>query len=104
MLHAREDYNRRIQDRAKKIPAKEPVFLLRGQDEIAFRAVQAWAHLHQQNGGSDVAYLLAMAHADKMEAWAKKFGKKADVPPEALPVGHKYRVEAKPAKKRKGKK
>ena len=33
MIHARDDYNR-IQDPAGKIPADEPVFLLRAQDEL----------------------------------------------------------------------
>ena len=37
-----------------------------------------------------MAYSLAMAHANAMEAWAKKHGKKADVPPEALPLDHPY--------------
>ena len=32
MLHAREDYNQRIQDSANLIPPDEPVFLLRGHD------------------------------------------------------------------------
>ena len=90
MIHARKDYTDRIQDKAKKIPAKEPVFLLRGQDEVGHKAVRAWAYIHQLNGGSDVAYSLAMAHANAMEVWAKKHGKKADVPPEALPLDHPY--------------
>ena len=44
MIHARKDYTDRIQDKAKKIPAKEPVFLLRGQDEVGHKAVRAWAY------------------------------------------------------------
>ena len=90
MIHARRDYTRRIQDSEKLIPKDEPVFLIRGQDEVGYRAVQAWANLHKLNGGSDVAYALAMEHAGKMETWAEKHGKKADVPPEALPVNHPY--------------
>ena len=39
--------------------------------------------LHQTNGGSDTVYLKAMAHADRMEAWARKHGKNADMPPDA---------------------
>lgn len=38
MIHARDDYNR-IQDPAGKIPADEPVFLLRAQDALACQAV-----------------------------------------------------------------
>lgn len=84
MLHARKDYNERFQDAQNKIPADEPVFLIRAQDQVGHLAVRAWAHFHRVNGGSDVAYDLAMEHADKMEAWGKQHGSKpADVPPEA---------------------
>lgn len=78
MIHARKDYNERFQDAANLIPDQEPVFLIRGQDTVGHLAVRAWAHLHRVNGGSDVAYELAMKHADLMEAWPKK--KHADVP------------------------
>ena len=81
MIHARKDYNERIQDAENKIPADEPVFLIRGQDHVGASAVRAWAHLHRINGGSDVAYDLAMKHADRMDNWPVK--KQADVPPEA---------------------
>lgn len=64
------------------IPADEPVFLIRAQDQVGSDAVRAWAHLHRVNGGSDTAYTLAMAHADLMERWPKK--KPADVPQEAI--------------------
>lgn len=84
MLHARSDYNLRIQDSENIIPEREPVFVLRGQDIAAHGAVRAWAHQHQLNGGSDVVYRLAMEHADKMEAWAKIHGKNADVPAQVL--------------------
>jgi hypothetical protein len=43
MKHARSDYNR-IQDPENKIPADEPVFLLRGQDIYAPVAVLFWAN------------------------------------------------------------
>ena len=83
MLHARKDYTERIQDSANLIPEDEPVFLIRGQDVIGHAAVRAWAHLHRQQGGSDIAYEAAMRQADRMEAWAKhKNGKNADVDPE----------------------
>lgn len=85
MKHARKDYNERIQDTANLIPADEPVFLIRGQDQVGHIAVRQWAYVHRVNGGSDIAYDLAMAHADKMELWAKtRKSKPADVPPEAL--------------------
>ena len=71
MKHARDDYNH-IQDPANLIPADEPVFLIRAQDQVSGAAVRAWAHLHRLNGGSDAPYTAAMAHADLMEAWPVK--------------------------------
>jgi len=44
MIHARTDYDR-IQDPAKLIPDDEPVFLLRGQDKLAWIAVWFYAVL-----------------------------------------------------------
>ena len=41
MKHARNDYDR-IQDPAGLIPADEPVFLLRGQDKLAIKAMEAY--------------------------------------------------------------
>jgi hypothetical protein len=82
MIHGRKDYTRRIQDKENKIPDDEPVFLIRGQDQVGHNAVRAWAHLHRINGGSDMAYLLAMQHADLMESWAKKHSKPADTTPD----------------------
>jgi hypothetical protein len=87
MKHARDDYNARIQDAANEIPADEPVFLIRAQDKVGHLAVRGWAYMHRLNGGSDTAYSLAMAHADKMEAWPVK--KCADVPPESIPFPSK---------------
>ena len=85
MKHARKDYTERIQDSAKLIPDDEPVFLIRGQDQVGHMAVRAWAYLHRTNGGSDVAFTLAMQHADVMEQWTKsRKSKPADVPPEGL--------------------
>jgi hypothetical protein len=81
MIHARRDYTERIQDSAGLIPSDEPVFLIRAQDQVGAATVRAWAHLHRINGGSDTAYKLAMAHADRMEAWPKH--KAADVPASA---------------------
>jgi hypothetical protein len=85
MIHARKDYNR-IQDPAVTNPAllapgatpiaeDEPVFLLRAQDETAAATVRLWAALNTQ--GDPNAVQLALEHARKMDAWAKK--KTADV-------------------------
>lgn len=80
MIHARKDYDDRIQDAACIIPDQEPVFLIRGQDEVGHLAVRAWAYQHRINGGSDAVYNSAMRNADLMENWCKNVkGKKADL-------------------------
>jgi len=71
MKHAREDYNR-IQDPAGLIPADEPVFLLRGQDKHAAATVRAWANAAAGAGGDPQMILLALEHADLMDAWPAK--------------------------------
>ena len=85
MLHARKDYNDRIQDSAGIIPADEPVFLIRSCDQAGHLAIRAWAHIHRINGGSDHTYNLAMDHADKMEQWGKIHGTKAADTPQQDP-------------------
>ena len=78
MIHARDDYNR-IQDPAGKIPADEPVFLLRAQDQFACMAVVYYARLCEQAQLFDIA-AKARQHADRMAAWPKK--KWPDLPTE----------------------
>lgn len=70
MKHARADYDR-IQDPAGLIPADEPVFLLRAQDELACKAVAYYASLCEQAQAPEVA-AKARAHSDLMAAWPKK--------------------------------
>lgn len=74
MKHARPDYDR-IQDPANLIPADEPVFLLRGQDETAAKVVRYWAELNRN--GDKHAVELALSHAYEMDKWPTK--KQADV-------------------------
>lgn len=90
MIHARNDYQR-IQDPENKIPADEPVFLLRAQDETAAAVVRYWVKLNKKSlhaavsakgDGSEIqrrkkAIALADAHAFRMDDWPKK--KAADV-------------------------
>ncbi len=76
MKHARDDYNR-MQDPDGKIPEDEPVFLIRGQDQVGAKTVRAWADLNEEHGGDPKLTSLARQHADLMEAWPKK--KKADL-------------------------
>lgn len=77
MLHARKDYQR-IQDPDGKIPADEPVFLLRAQDATAVKVLEYWISLNSD----DTAIHLAKEHVERMKAWPVK--KRADVPPEVL--------------------
>jgi hypothetical protein len=74
--HAREDYNR-IQDPENKIPADEPVFLIRGQDIVGAATVREWALKNQRAGGDPALTKSAFEHANAMDAWPKK--KKADL-------------------------
>ena len=71
MLHARQDYNERIQDNADLIPEDEPVVLLRAQDELACQAIDYYARLCSQNQTPEVARRIA-GHAQKMWDWPKK--------------------------------
>lgn len=77
MRHARQDYNR-IQDPTGKIPASEPVFLLRGQDVCAPIAVQAWAD-EAEKRGSD-AELIRVARAWAAEMLTYQANQKSKVP------------------------
>ena len=78
MNHARKDYDR-IQDPAGKIPANEPVFLLRAQDRTAASTLQFWILANEAlEDRDDEAIRLAKRHLAKMKAWPTK--KTADVP------------------------
>jgi len=70
MKHARDDYNR-IQDPENKIPSDEPVFLLRGQDQLACMAVAYYAQLCEAAQSPEIA-AKARAHAEAMAAWPIK--------------------------------
>lgn len=70
MIHAREDYNR-IQDPTGKIPADEPVFLLRAQDALACIAVAYYADLCAKHQAPEVA-VKALGHANRMRDWPIK--------------------------------
>jgi hypothetical protein len=83
MLHARKDYNR-IQDPAGLIPADEPVFLLRGQDEVAARTVRYWAMALEARGGDPAIIEAARRQAQRMDDWPVK--KMPDLPPPQEPA------------------
>lgn len=77
MKHARDDYNR-IQDPAGKIPADEPVFLLRARDKYAARAVLYYAELIMADVIAPSSSLelakVARDHAYDMRDWADEHG------------------------------
>lgn len=70
MKHARADYDR-IQDPAGLIPADEPVFLLRGQDECAAAIVEAYADLAEKRGASPELVKACRDQVARMVAWPK---------------------------------
>jgi hypothetical protein len=80
MLHARPDYNR-IQDPENKIPAGEPVFLLRGQDKASIAALIAWAEASELMGVSPDMIALARQQLDRIREWQRLHASKvADLP------------------------
>lgn len=70
MKFTRDDYNKRIVDKAKKIPADEPVFLLRAQDKHAPSTLRFYAKLLEEDGNIEMAEELK-AHARQMIVWQK---------------------------------
>lgn len=54
----------------KAIPDEEPVFLLRGQDNVAAPVVRHWASKYSVQVGRDANLAAsALAHADRMANW-----------------------------------
>ncbi len=70
MKHARPDYDR-IQDLSGKIPADEPVFLLRGQDAVAPWCVRQWADVVEARGGDPLLAKYAREQAERMDEWQR---------------------------------
>jgi hypothetical protein len=70
MKFTRADYNQRIVDTEGKIPADEPVFLLRGQDKHAPDTLRFYAKLLKEDGNDAMAEEL-LAHARNMLVWQK---------------------------------
>ncbi len=74
MKHAQEKYNE-VQDGSGRIPEDEPVFLLRGQDELAPSVIRYWVMCLAENtrGKPTHAQRLkiraALDQADAMERW-----------------------------------
>ena len=70
MKFTREDYNKRIIDKAGKIPEDEPVFLLRAQDIHAPDTLRFYAKLLQESGNVVMVEEL-LNHVKKMLLWQK---------------------------------
>jgi len=75
MKHARADYDR-IQDPSGKIPADEPVFLIRGQDLAAPDTLREWCRLAHKAGASNDIINKVMDQARAMEAWQRQVARK----------------------------
>jgi len=71
MKHGRSDYNERIRDSAKIIPADEPVFLIRGQDLAGPAGVEAYALLAEIAGASKEVVDGCRLQAEAMKHWQK---------------------------------
>ncbi|GAI26735.1 unnamed protein product [marine sediment metagenome] len=82
MKHARKDYDP-IQDPRGLIPEDEPVFLLRGQDVVAPKVVEAWAMAAHNAGAKDDIVEHAYKHAQAMRKWQEEHKTKIpDMPTE----------------------
>lgn len=84
MLHARADYQSRIQDRAQLIPADEPVFLIRAQDKAAVPAAEAWCAEAERIGTDPQLVALVRHHIERVKAWQGKHGAKVPDLPSGL--------------------
>lgn len=76
MLHARSDYQERIQDSANLIPEDEPVFLLRAQDVVAPEVVSYWIELAKDSGALPNIIEAAKKHVGLMVEWQREHGMK----------------------------
>jgi len=78
MLHARKDYNERIQDSAGIIPDGEPVFLLRARDKFMPLVLDYYATLVSQESGHDVNIVKnTLAHKRTVRFWQEDKGCKS---------------------------
>lgn len=96
MLHAREDYNLRVQDISGIIPDDEPVFLLRGQDILATETLEHYIIRLKAMGGDPRILALLEEHLTKMAKWSMDHSSKLpdlpDVPPGGVPKSGVERI------------
>ncbi len=70
MLHARKDYNERIQDSDGIIPMEEPVFLLRAQDVLMLPVLEHYLMLLRARNKHDKPLEIAVVrHIARTMAW-----------------------------------
>lgn len=80
MRHARSDYDR-IQDPQGRIPADEPVFLIRGQDVVAPLVVAYWADTAERYGAAPALVRMVREWAQEINDYQQRMGFKVpDVP------------------------
>lgn len=76
MLHAREDYNKHIQDtrdESHRIGENEPVFLIRARDPLAMAAICAYYNAAEREFGHDNPLVLAAAlQVARFTMWPEK--------------------------------
>lgn len=78
MKHLRMDYDG-IQDANGKIPADEPVFVIRAKDVSAPRVVAYWARINRRLGADPVM-------CDAVEAWSESLARWQQQHPEQVKV------------------
>ncbi len=79
MIHPRADYNNgRFVDTEGRIPEDEPVFLLRGQDELTTMMMRLYVSEYRRRYGDGKVPQTIEAFIPKVLAWPKK--KQADMP------------------------
>jgi len=87
MIHARSDYQERIQDSAGLIPDDEPVLLIRGQDKAAVHAARAWCDAAAAFGADPEIIQAIRRHIVLIGDWQRDHGSKVpDAPPGVLSV------------------
>lgn len=70
MQHARDDYAA-IQDPTGRIPEDEPVFLIRGQDALAVRALKYYASIAEAAGVEPAMVAAVRRQAAAMIEWQR---------------------------------
>lgn len=84
MIHARKDYDD-LSALDAKIPADEPVFLIRGHDPLGALIVRTYARMAREYAVDEDLVKAINIHADKMATWAQEHPHgHADVPDRKL--------------------